>query len=177
MRPPGFAGAPPPEGYIAASRSRVILGIILGGLVGLGAVCGLASLGAEIPLPVRGAILGALMGVLLAPVIALALFLLMIVPVVNIGLLGILGDCTWSRISDALIHRRVRFLLLPFMILVVLPMALCGFGGSKVKATSSAMHLPAALGALVLGAVGGGIVANSPQRRQDQNKFTTQAGA
>jgi hypothetical protein len=90
--------------------------------------------------------------------------------------LGILGDCTWSRISDALIQRRVRPLVLPFIVFVVLPMALCGLGGSKTKTTTAAMHVPAALGALMLGAVGGGILANI-SRRQDPKEINSQRGA
>jgi hypothetical protein len=161
MRPVAVSAVPSfPVEHIPSSKSRVLLGIILGGFAGLAAVYFLANFGAFIPLHVRGAILGAFAGVLLAPLIALALFVYMLVPILNLSLLGVLGDCTWSRISDALNQRRLRPLAVPLFIFVVLPMAACGLGGSKTKATTAPLHAAASLGALAFGAISGGIAAN-----------------
>jgi hypothetical protein len=147
----------------------------LGGIVGLVAVYLVANLGAVIPLQIRGAILGSLMGVLLAPLIAMALFVFMIVPILNIGLLGVLGDCTWNNISDALNQRRLRPLLTPFVTFIVLPMALCAVGGSKTKTLTAPQYVAAALGALALGVVIGGILANISRRRKPSREFTVKS--
>src|SRR5262249_29454844 len=118
------------------------------------------------PLHIRGAILGALTGVLWAPVIAVGLFIYMLVPILNLSLLGVLGDCTWNRISEALNQRRLGPLLVPFLIFVALPMGLCGLGGSKTKSITTPMHVGAALGATALGTVIGGIAANVSRQRK-----------
>ncbi len=157
--PDVFARTPP-------KRSHVALGILLGALAGLGFVLLLATFGSAIPLHVHGAILGALTGVLLAPVIAIVLFIYMLVPVLNLTLLGFLGDDVWSGIADALCQRKLQPLVFPFLIFVVLPMGLCGVGGSKTKAITTVSHVTAAVGAMALGMVVGGIAGNVPRRRE-----------
>jgi hypothetical protein len=91
-------------------------------------------------------------------------------------LLGVLGDCTWSRIAAALNQRRLRPLAMPFTLFVVLPMALCGLGWSKAKTITAPMQVAAALGALVLGLIIGGIVANVSRRREMPQDFTIKGG-
>ncbi len=168
-RPSGFGESlAGPVTCVPSSKGRVACGILLGGVAGILAVVFLASPGNFLPLQVRGVLLGALMGVLLAPVIAVALFIFMIVPIVNIGLLGVLGDCTWRRISEALCSRRLRPLLLPFLVFFALPMGLCGYAGWKSKTSTAPIHLAAALGASALGAVVGGLFANLPRQRPEQ---------
>src|SRR5947209_2550623 len=92
-RPPDFSRAlPGPIEHALRSKSQVAFGIVLGAIAGVGIVLFLANFGASIPLHIRGAILGAFTGVLLAPVIALGLFVYMLVPILNLSLLGVLGD-------------------------------------------------------------------------------------
>ncbi len=159
IRPAAFDVTPaaPPRAYAPYNPARLWLSVFAGGLLGLAGVGAIAYAGPAIPLHVRGAMLGALTGVLWAPVIALTLFVYMITPIINLGLAGVLGDCTWNGVSRALCERKLRHLFLPFVIFLVLPMAICGLGGSKTKAITNAALVTAALGAVALGAVGGGI--------------------
>jgi hypothetical protein len=159
VRPAGFEQSPaaPPVAYAPSSPARLWLSVIAGGLTGLAGVGVIAYAGQTIPVHVRGALLGALSGVLWAPVVAISLFLFMIIPFVNLGLAGVLGDCTWTSVSRALCERKLRHLILPFIVFLVLPMAICGFGGSKFKTITNPALVTAALGAAALGAVVGGI--------------------
>jgi hypothetical protein len=121
-----------------------------GGMLGLGAVAGVRLMGPAIPVHVRGAVLGALMGVLLAPVLALFSFLSTVFLPFSIE--GILGDSVWVRVARAINHRSFAPLFLPFIALVGLPMAACGYGGSRFTAIDEALFIPAGIGAMVLGA-------------------------
>jgi hypothetical protein len=104
---------------------------------------------------VRNAVLGALTGVLLTPVLAVSSFLSMLV--LPFSLEGILGDSAWNRLATALNHRTLRPLLMPFLVFVVLPMAACGYGGSRMKPNGPSLLFTAGLGAVLLGATLGGI--------------------
>jgi hypothetical protein len=152
-RPAGFGDlpAPQPPAYGPGSSAGLWVGAFLGVVAGLGVVVGVAALGPAVTPTLRGTILGALMGVLLAPVLAVASFLLMLVSPFSLG--GVFGDGMWSRLARSLNERRIRHLLVPFLGLVVLPMVLCGLGGSKVKATNTPMLITAGLGAMLLGAI------------------------
>src|SRR5205814_1605536 len=56
-RPAGFGDLPPPPSeHRGGSVAGVWLGVLAGGIIGLGAVCGLGFLGPAIPHPVRGAL-------------------------------------------------------------------------------------------------------------------------
>jgi hypothetical protein len=156
-RPPAFSGLPSslPLDHGSASPAAVGLGALLGALAGIGVVIAVGALGPEIPLRVRGAVLGALMGVLLAPIVAVASFLLMLISPFSLG--GILGDSTWTGLARALHERRIRSLVLPLFVFVGLPMALCGLGGSKMTAITTGQLVAAGLGAALLGTVVGGV--------------------
>ena len=112
----------------------------------------------------RGAVLGTLTGVLLAPVIAMVSFLEMLIW--PFGLLGMLGDSTWTRLAKGIHERRFRPLLLPLLVFVVLPMTLCGLGGSRLQTIGTPTLVSAALGAIALGMVLGGICASRLARLQ-----------
>src|SRR5262249_36431860 len=145
-RPAWFEETPPPPRQFApgaGNSAGLWVGVIVGMLAGLGAVVAVASMGPAIPLPVRGPLRAALAGVLLAPVLAVGSFLTMLVS--PFSLEGILGDGMWSRMAKALHHRRVGPLILPLLVFVVLPMALCGWGGSKMKAINTPMMISAGL--------------------------------
>ena len=146
-----------PAAYAPSSSARLWLSVGAGCLAGLALVGAIACAGQAIPLHVRGAVLGALTGVLWAPVIALVLFVYMITPVINLGLAGVLGDCTWNGVSRALCERKIRHLVLPMMIFLVLPMAICGYGGSKTREITNAALVLGAVGAVALGTIGGGV--------------------
>lgn len=127
----------------------------MGMLGGVALVAAIAGAGRMIPLHWQGALLGALMGVLLAPVLAFSSFLSMII--LPFSLEGVLGDGVWTRLAKANNERRLGPLFVPFLVLVVLPMALCGWGGSRMRAIETPMVMSAGLGAIVLGALLGGV--------------------
>jgi hypothetical protein len=130
-------------------------GVIAGVFVGIAAVAAVGLLGRAVPLPVQGAFLGALAAVLLAPIIAVSSFLsMMFLP---FSLEGVLGDGIWSRVAKANNERRLGPLVFPFLILVGVPMALGGFGGSRLTIIPPALLMAAALGAMVLGAIFGAV--------------------
>jgi hypothetical protein len=155
-RPPGF-GEPPsrPLEYGTGSPARLWLGVFAGVLVGIAVVVTIAFLGPAIPLRVRGAVLGALSGVLLTPVLALGSFVLMLVGPFSLG--GILGDSLWTRLARANTERRFGPLIIPLLFFLVLPMVLCGLGGSKMQVIGTPVLMSAGLGAVMLGAVVGGL--------------------
>lgn len=157
-RPAGFDEAlPPPIEPIARAASKRAarwLGVLLGAVAGLVAVIAVSGAGPALSAAHRGAVLGAFAGVLLAPVIAISSFLSMLF--LPFSLEGVLGDSMWNRLSDALMYRRLRPLLLPVCVFVLLPMALCAWGASKMP-NNAALAIPAALGAMALGAFVGAI--------------------
>jgi hypothetical protein len=166
-RPGGFVDLPAPSrplDFGSGSPASLWLSMCAGALVGLGVVVAVALLGPAIPPPVRGALLGALTGVLLAPVIAVASFLAMLGGML-FGLAGLFGESIWSRVGKAMTERRIRPLFIPFFVCVVLPMGLCGVGGSRMKAADSPLLVTAGLGAIVLGAVVGGVCGAFASRR------------
>jgi hypothetical protein len=145
------------------SSARLWLGVFLGALAGVGLVVAVARMGPVIPLTTRGAVLGALTGVLFAPVLVISSFISMLV--FPFSLEGILGDSLWNRLAKALHERRPRYLLLPILFFVVLPMTVGALGGSKVQNPAS-LVASASLGAVLLGAIGGGVcgtVGGKPQ--------------
>ena len=155
-RPTGFGEALPssqPLAYAPSSSAGLWCGMAAGVLVGLGIVIAVSLMGRAIPLPVQGAVLGALSGVLLTPILAVSTFLAMFLP---FSLEGVLGDSMWTRIATALHERKLGQLFFPCLIYVVLPMALCGLGGSKM-ADVSVLRISAGLGAILLGAVAGAV--------------------
>jgi hypothetical protein len=156
-RPAGFEEVPSPGPYEHGSGSAAALwlGVLTGILAGVTVVGAIAYLGPAIPLRVRGAVLGALSGVLLTPVLALGSFFIMLVGPFSLG--GILGDSLWTRLARANTERRFRPLIIPLLVFLVLPMVLCGMGGSKAHAITTPLLLSAGLGAVLLGAVGGGL--------------------
>lgn len=159
VRPSAVAELSPQQ--FEPGRGSVVglwLGVLGGGLLGLSVVGAVAFFGPAIPLQVRGALLGALAGVLLAPVLAVGSFLLMLIPPLN--LIGMIGDSAWSRMARALHERRLRHLIFPVFIFVVLPMAGCGLGASKTKAIDPGLLMSAGLGAVILGSVVGGACGN-----------------
>lgn len=155
-RPMIFDGQPPAPSF---GRSGGSAGLWLGMLVGVGAgialVVAMAHGGRIIPQEVQGAVLGALMGSLFAPVIAIASFLPMLI--LPFSLEGIFGDSIWSRLARANTERRLGPLFIPFLILLVLPMTVCGFGGSKMSSIDTPMVVLAGMGAVMLGLLFGGI--------------------
>ncbi|MFL5245178.1 MAG: hypothetical protein ACJ8FY_24000 [Gemmataceae bacterium] len=163
-RPPAFAESLPgptePE-YGPSNTAGLWLGVVAGAAVGIGAVAAVANMGAVVPLFLRGVILAALTGVVLAPIFAISSFISMLV--LPFSLEGIFGDCMWSRMATALHHRRPGKLFLPILLYVVLPVTLCGFGGSKMK-DPSLLVISAGLGAAMLGAVVGGIIGSRSRK-------------
>jgi hypothetical protein len=129
--------------------------MLTGALAGVGGVVAVGILGPAIPLPVRGAILGALTGVLLAPFLAIGSFLSMLMSPFSLG--GILGDSAWSRMARALHEHTYRPLVVPLLVFVMLPMALCGLGGARMKEVSPVFLVSAGLGAALLGAILGSV--------------------
>jgi hypothetical protein len=158
VRPSECAELPAqPFGDGRGSVVALWFGVFAGGLAGVAAVVAVAYLGLAIPLAVRGGLLGALMGVLLAPVLMIASFIVMIIPGLKwIDLFGMLGDSAWSRLASALHQGKISHLIFPLFVFVVLPMAACGYGGSKMKTIQTPMLLAAGLGAALLGAILGG---------------------
>jgi hypothetical protein len=131
------------------------IGMLVGMLAGVGAVVAVGYLGPAIHLQVRGAVVGALTGVLLAPVLVVGSFLAMLASmfVMPWSLEGMLGESLWSRLARALNERRLRPLFFPLLFFVVLPMALCALGGSRMKTINTPILFAAGLGAVVLGAI------------------------
>jgi hypothetical protein len=156
---------PPPQ-YLPGSPGALAVRFVVGAAVGVAVVVAIGQLGPALPLEFRGAILGAFMGVLLVPVFALLLFVEMIIW--PFGLAGMLGDSLWTRISRGLNERSWRHLLMPFLVFVVLPMALCSYGNSQAKAINAPMLVCAGIGAAVLGAVIGGQCRRSYGRREGE---------
>lgn len=154
-RPAGFDDPLPPGESGGVSVAGLWLGVIAGVVLGLAAVAAVAYPGASLPWPTRNAVLGALAGALLAPVLAVSSLLSMLI--LPFSLEGVLGDSVWSRLAKALHHRTARPLFLPLLLFVALPMALCGYGASRMKPTDPSLLVPAALGASLLGAILGGI--------------------
>ena len=152
---PAAAPGPPPGEHGTGSPAGVGLGILAGAVAGFAVVVAVGHAGPALPWAVRNAVLGALTGVLLTPVLAVSSFLSMIV--LPFSLEGILGDSAWNRLATALNHRTLRPLLMPFLVFVVLPMAACGYGGSRMKPTGPSLLFTAGLGAVLLGATLGGI--------------------
>jgi hypothetical protein len=155
VRPQRLARHNQPFEQGPASRVPIWLGIVAGAFAGIAVVNVVDHLGTAIPLPQRGALLGALSGVLLAPVVAVLLLLLKFLG--PMSLLGILGDSAWERLATAVNERRLRHLVVPLFVFVVLPMALCGLGGSRSKVIDSSILASAVLGAVFLGAFVGGV--------------------
>jgi hypothetical protein len=157
VRPAGFDDpvAGPAWDRGTGGSNATWVGLTVGVLAGVAAVAAVAQLGPAIPLNVRGAVLGALTGVLLAPVFAVCLFVSMLI--FPFGLEGILGDSVWTRLARAHNEQRIAPLLIPFLILVVAPMAACAFGGARMTAVTAPMLLSAGLGAMVLGALVGSL--------------------
>jgi hypothetical protein len=156
-RPAGFGESVPctsRPAYGPSNTAGLWLGVVAGVIAGVGGVAAVAQMGPVIPQSLRGALLGALSGVLLSPIIAISSFLSMLV--LPFSLEGIFGDSMWSRLAKALHHRSPGHLVLPVLFYVVLPMAICGFGGSRMKDPNMGAY-SAGLGAAVLGAVLGGI--------------------
>ena len=146
--------APPPSETRTDSPATVWLGIFLGAAAGVALVVGITHAGPALSGPVRSAVLGALMGVLLAPVLAISGFISMFVLPFSIE--GLLGGSMWERVAKGLRHGEVGPLFLPLLIYVVLPMAVCAYGATKVKPTSGTA-VAAGMGAALLGAIIGGI--------------------
>ena len=69
---------------------------------------------------------------------------------------GLLGDSLWTRLARASNERKLRYLFFPFLVYVVLPMALCAVGGFRMKNPNS-LIVSAGLGAAALGGILGGI--------------------
>jgi hypothetical protein len=114
------------------------------------------QLGSALPQNVRGGVLGALTGVLLSPVIAIVSFILMIVPPFKwIDVFAMVSDSAWDRMSRAFFQGKLRHLVFPALLFLVLPMAACGYGGSKMNPAE--MHVSAGLGAVLLGVIVGGV--------------------
>lgn len=145
---PAAYGAPLPECQ-PPGMSCPGLGAIVGMIAGIGLVVAVAQAGSAIPVSTRGAILGGLTGALLSPVLAISGFISMLI--FPISLEGLLGDSLWNRLAKALNHRTVRPLFLPVLFYVVCPMALCAFGGTRVR-NPDTLTPAAGLGAALLGA-------------------------
>jgi hypothetical protein len=144
-----------PTEHRSGSTLGLWLGVIAGMAAGVAVAYGVSQAGSALPWSTRNAVLGALAGVLLSPVLAISSFLSMLI--LPFSLEGLLGDSVWSGMAKALHHRTIRPLILPFLIFVVMPMALCAYGGSRMKPTAPSLLVPAALGATLLGAILGGI--------------------
>jgi hypothetical protein len=156
-RPADFAEPPPAARRFdqgSGSTTGLWLGALTGTLAGVGAVVTVGLLGPVLPPALRGCVLGALTGVLLAPVLAVGSFLSMLI--LPFSLEGLLGDSAWSRLARALHERRLRPLVMPLFVFVVLPMALCALGGARLKGNTTLM-VSAGLGAVILGATVGGV--------------------
>jgi hypothetical protein len=130
-------------------------GMFAGMVAGVGLVALVGFLGGSLPLPVRGAILGALMGVLLAPFLLVFSFVSMFLPW---SLDSVIGDAMWTRIATGVSERRLGPFVMPLLVLVVLPMAACAFGGSRMAAITNPMLISASIGAIMLGAILGGVI-------------------
>jgi hypothetical protein len=169
VRPEGFDEKLPPPAPLppgVGTSAGLWVGVSAGIVAGVGLVIAVATLGPALPQAARGALLGALSGTLLAPVFAMFTFLAMLLPWISLD--GLLGDSLWTRIARANNERRLRHLFLPILIYVVLPMVLCGLGGSRMK-NINALLISAGLGAALLGAILGGICGSFPGRaRQSQ---------
>jgi hypothetical protein len=155
-RPANFDAAPLPPAPSSLVRGNPLgkwLGLLVGMLVGIVFVVVVGNAERGISLAQRGAIVGALSGVLLAPFIAMFLFLAMLL--MPWALDGMLGDSVWTRIARSINERRWRPLLLPIFVCLVLPMALCGFGGSRMTTFNSSTLVSAGLGAMVVGGIVG----------------------
>jgi hypothetical protein len=157
VRPAEFAAAAarPACDYEAGSSVWIWAGMFVGVCAGLAVVVGVGHLGPVLPWHVRNTVLGAFAGVLLGPVLAVSSFLSMLI--LPFSLEGILGDGIWSRLARSLNERRLAPLFLPFVMYVVAPMALVAYGASRMKPNAPSMLVPAALGAVVLGVILGGI--------------------
>jgi hypothetical protein len=154
-RPSDFGQVPSAGAYEHGQRSSAgaWLRMFVGAFFGIAVVVAVGIFGPAIPLYQRGALLGAFTGVLLAPVIALGLFVVMLVP--PMSALGAIGDSAWSRLARAIAERRIRHLFVPVVIFLVPPMALGGYGGARLPVIPPLMFVTAGLGAAVLGAAVG----------------------
>jgi hypothetical protein len=148
-----------PDGPFADGRRSgggVWAGVFVGGFIGVASVVAFSQLGSALPQNVRGGVLGALSGVLLSPVIVIVSFILMIVPPFKwIDVFAMVSDSAWDRLSRAFLQGKLSHLIFPVLLFLVLPMAACGYGGSKMNPAE--LHVSAGLGAVLLGAVVGGV--------------------
>lgn len=167
MGPAGRHGSPAfsPLGPGAGRSAGLWLGVFAGILAGVAGVAAVAHMGRTLPVHLQGAIFGALAGVLLGPVIAISSFLSMLV--MPLGLEGMFGDSVWKRLAQANNERSLAPLLVPFL-LVVLPMTLCDLGSSRLKTIPPGMVIAAGLGAIVLGAIVGGVFGSFVGSRRRQ---------
>ncbi len=153
-RPPSWE-APPPDLPRTGSSAGAWLGMLAGLIGGPLLAAGIAQTEPVLTWPVRNALLGALAGVLLSPILAVSSFIsLRFLP---FTLEAYLGEGVWSRVARAIHEHTPWPLFLPFLYLFGLPMAVCGFGGSRMTPTDPSLASPAALGAALLGVVLGGI--------------------
>lgn len=137
----------------AGSSGGMWVGVVMGVVAGVGIVAAVAHFGPLMPLQLRGATLGALSGVLLAPILIVSSFVSMLVLPFSIE--GLIGGSVWERIARANNEKNFGPLVWPFLYLLVLPMGLCAFGGSRM-AEPNALVAVAGLGAVMLGAMIGG---------------------
>ncbi len=155
-RPANFDAIPLPALPLGKGRANPLgkwVGLMVGMILGLALVAVLAHEERGMSVAACGAIVGGLSGILLTPFIAMFLFLAMLLMPWTLD--GMLGDSVWTRISRSINERRWRPLLVPIVVCVVLPMAVCGFGASRTKEINRSMFVPAGLGAMVLGGMFG----------------------
>jgi hypothetical protein len=150
--------------WSAPSSSGLWLGVIAGIFVGIMAVVGVRLMGRAVPVPVQGALFGALAALLLSPIVAISSFLSMVI--LPFSLEAILGDNIWNRIAKANSERRLGPLFIPFLLLVVLPMSLGAFGGSRLTVIETPLVMGATLGAILLGALLGAVAGSLLGGRQ-----------
>jgi hypothetical protein len=165
----GQSGSPSAPAWAepgSRNHGSTLFGMVAGVFVGIGIVAAMAFLGVLIPTQVRGAVLGALIGVLLAPLLAVSSFISMFLPWT---LESIIGDSMWTRIATGMRERRFGPFVLPLLVFVVLPMGLCALGGARVTAITNPMLFAASVGAIVLGAILGGVFGSLAGKKQEEH--------
>ena len=156
VRPQWTMDQPPPQVPLAnspPSATGLCVGMVIGIVAGVGVVVAVGVLGTGLPQHTRGAVLGACSGVLLVPFVMMFSFVSMFMPW---SIDGILGTDLWNQIARANNERKYGHLVGPLLFYVVLPMALCGFGGSRMRDIHLLVY-SAGLGAAILGAILGSI--------------------
>jgi hypothetical protein len=131
-------------------------GMAVGALIGFVAIFGFGFLGTDLPVPIRGLVLGGFVGVLLSPLLPIGMFVSMIFHPYSVE--GMAAESAMSKIAQAVNERNYTYLAVIVLIFLVLGMLLGGFFGYNAHSIQPAFIFIGSLGGAVLGAVLGTIV-------------------